>query len=322
MKYVKTFAAFINEGTVNESKQITVITYRGKFTTYKDKDIKKMIDHFSSAISSDDLPKWIYTTGMEGNPDFPKKPEKVKDLLKKILDYDDDVVIDIDSSKPLYKRNIKFIGESITEASHVAPESEEPVKDEVEEAKEEVGSNIWAIYFKYDNNHRAELPAAIVWAESSKAANVFSSTGPVQPLVGIANPTGSVVNAMLMQIKIVWASGTAAASGAVLAGLAVSGVTGAGGNAAINTGSLSAGGSAVSTFVAAAMTGQTVAHQLLDFIGGPSTGALAANSYPYTVIDYKGLFSCPPGGSLILAAAAAGTSPIVACSMQWAELPV
>ena len=154
------------------------------------------------------------------------------------------------------------------------------------------------------------------------AANVFSSTGPVQPLVGIANPTGSVVNAMLMQIKIVWASGTAAASGAVLAGLAVSGVTGAGGNAAINTGSLSAGGSAVSTFVAAAMTGQTVAHQLLDFIGGPSTGALAANSYPYTVIDYKGLFSCPPGGSLILAAAAAGTSPIVACSMQWAELPV
>ena len=170
MKYVKTFAAFINEGTVNESKQITVITYRGKFTTYKDKDIKKMIDHFSSAISSDDLPKWIYTTGMEGNPDFPKKPEKVKDLLKKILDYDDDVVIDIDSSKPLYKRNIKFIGESITEASHVAPESEEPVKDEVEEAKEEVGSNIWAIYFKYDNNHRAELPAAIVWAESSKAA--------------------------------------------------------------------------------------------------------------------------------------------------------
>jgi hypothetical protein len=155
------------------------------------------------------------------------------------------------------------------------------------------------------------------------ATEVFSSTGPVQPLIGLANPVGSPFNLVLLAMKLIWAGGTAAANGCVLAGLNVSGYTGAGTNAAVSCKTLVAGGSKALTFAGAtAMTGQSVAHSLLDFIGGPTAGALAANAAVQSFIDYKGLFFCPPGGSLILGAAAAGTSPIVAASMQWAEIPV
>ena len=155
------------------------------------------------------------------------------------------------------------------------------------------------------------------------ATQVFSSTGPVQPIVGIANPVGSGFNLVLLGLKLVWASGTAAANGCVLAGLNLSGYTGVGSAGAVNCKTLVTGGSKALTFAGStAMTGQTVAHSLLDFIGGPTTGALAANAAVQSYIDYKGVFFCPPGGSLILGAAAAGTSPILAASMQWSELPI
>lgn len=151
------------------------------------------------------------------------------------------------------------------------------------------------------------------------ATNVYSSTGPATPIVGIYNPVGSGINAYLLYTKNIWASGTAAAQGLVLGLLPAAAVTAAGGNGAISLLTGVVGGSKVSTFVNSALTGQTVAHTLLDFIGGPTTGADAANSPQWFLCEHKGLICCPPGASLGVFAAAAGTSPIVAAAMQWTE---
>lgn len=152
------------------------------------------------------------------------------------------------------------------------------------------------------------------------STSVYSSTGPATPILGIVNPPGSNMTAYLLFTQHIWLSGTAGASGLVLGMLPNAKVTASGGNAAVNTSSGVAGGSRCKTFVNSALTGQTVAHTIVDFIGGPDTGLLAADVSFFYMKEHKGMFACRPGTSLGMFAVASGTSPIVSASMQWLEV--
>jgi hypothetical protein len=150
------------------------------------------------------------------------------------------------------------------------------------------------------------------------AANVYSAANP-QPLVGIYN-TSSTYNAVIWRSVMTWASGTAGAQGLVWAvvappstGLTAAGVT----TAALNNKTFLAT-SQMKQYVNSALTGATTS--LFRFIGGPTTGALAANSNQTYYEETAGDIIVPPGGCLGLFAAAAGTSPIVAASFTYEEV--
>lgn len=155
------------------------------------------------------------------------------------------------------------------------------------------------------------------------AANVFSASAG-QPIVGILNPANSGKVAVILRAMAQFASGTAAAGGlvwgflppTVTGGLAV---TAAGTPAGVNAATLATGQHAVKTFVNAALTGGG-AGGLLRFIGGPTTGALAANANVTLQEETAGDIFCPPGCMVGIFATAAGTSPIVVASMSWEEI--
>lgn len=140
------------------------------------------------------------------------------------------------------------------------------------------------------------------------------------PIVGLYNPTGSGKNAVILYSEACWASGTAGASGLSFGTVPSAGVSAAGGNAAINMLTQVAGGSACRTFVAAAWTGQTVAPGIARHLGGPTTGALAANSMSFYPFFYEGSLIIPPGCAGGLFVNLAGTSPIIAASLLWEEI--
>lgn len=150
------------------------------------------------------------------------------------------------------------------------------------------------------------------------AANVIAAANS-QPLVGIYNNT-TLYNAVIWRATAVWASGTAAAQGLVWGvvappstGLTAGGVT----TAALNNLTFLAS-SQMKQFVNSALTGATSA--LFRFMGGPTTGALAANANHTYWEQTDGDIIVPPGGCLGLFAAAAGTSPIVAASFTYEEV--
>lgn len=140
------------------------------------------------------------------------------------------------------------------------------------------------------------------------------------PLVGIHNPIGSnklvAINRAVASVN----SGTMAAGGFVwgFMGSANSVLTSTGDASICNSG-FAIGGSGVRTFVATAMTG--FVSVLFRHIGGPTTGAVAANA-PHTVFeDTDGGILLQPGFAFGMFAAAAGTSPIVNAAMEFEVLP-
>lgn len=141
------------------------------------------------------------------------------------------------------------------------------------------------------------------------------------PIVGIFNPASSGVNAVVLYVDHCWASGTAGAGGLAFA-TSVCTVTAAGGSGSVNLKSQVVGTSQCKTFTAAAATGQTAAPNIVRMLGGPTTGALAANGNSYYQVWFEGGLIIPPGCLGMVLANAAGTSPIVAASMMWEETPV
>lgn len=106
---VKLFEKFIQ--SLNE-KKITVVTYGGKENKYTDADIQEIIDNIDDWMSSDNLPKWIATSGK-----FPKKKEQILDILKKIKAAKGDVKINLRSDKP-HEHGIEFLNESKYQTYH------------------------------------------------------------------------------------------------------------------------------------------------------------------------------------------------------------
>lgn len=153
------------------------------------------------------------------------------------------------------------------------------------------------------------------------ANNVFSAAA-TTPLVAVFNPPNSGMNVVILRGVHVWASGTAGAQGLVWAvAPAPCGITAASGTSPTSTLTGQTGGSVCRGYVDAAMTGIT-GNAIMSFAGGPTTGALAANANHTFVDEVAGAIWVPPGASGGLYAAAAGTSPIVAATMYWEEVPV
>lgn len=153
------------------------------------------------------------------------------------------------------------------------------------------------------------------------AANVFSAAN-AQPLVGIFNPASSGVNVFIYRGTHTWNSGTPAAGGLVWAvSPSPAGVTAANNTTPTSVLTGRTAGSAVQGYVNSAMTGIT-GNAIAGYAGGPTTGALAANSNQSFVDLVDGVVCIAPGAAGGLFAAAAGTSPIVNASMFWEEIPV
>jgi hypothetical protein len=148
------------------------------------------------------------------------------------------------------------------------------------------------------------------------------SSNPVQPLVGIFNPLTSGVYFVIWRAVSIWNSGTPAAGGLVWAVVAPnSPVTAAGSNSALNNLNFQLGGSIARTFINTAMTGSG-AGSILRYHGGPTVGALAANSNQTFIDQVDGDIIVSPGSLVGLCAAAAGTSPIVNADLTWEEVPI
>ncbi len=147
------------------------------------------------------------------------------------------------------------------------------------------------------------------------------STTLSSPIVGIYNPAGSGKNCVILYAEACWASGTAGAGGLCFGTIpSPAGVSAAGGSGSINMLSQVVGGSTAKTFTGAALTGQTVAPGIARVLGGPTTGALAANSMSYYPVYLDGAIIVPPGGVGGLFTALVGSSPIILASMVWEEI--
>lgn len=162
--------------------------------------------------------------------------------------------------------------------------------------------------------HMATAAAGVTIA----AANVVGAAN-AQPLVGIYNPPGSGLNAIIHHAKHVWNSGTPAAGGLVwgVVPLIQTGtLTGVGGVTEVNALTFASGGSGMKTYSNTAMTG-VVGMVIARNAGGPTVGALAANANQ-TFDDWvDGALICGPGQACGLFAAAAGTAPIINASMSF-----
>lgn len=179
--------------------------------------------------------------------------------------------------------------------------------------------------------HGRHYEAAVrgnVWTLTTAAAGVTVAAANViaasagSPIVGVFNPVNSGKNLVIVRATSMWASGTTGAGGLVWGILAPNaGVTAGGGNGAINNATFVTGGSTAKTFTGSALTGAGVS-VLFRFLGGPTTGALAANAAHTVSEETAGDIICPPGGVVGLFAAAAGTSPIVMASMTWEEVNI
>lgn len=88
-------------------KEIIVETYKGK-VKYTNQDIQEMIEQINMYMNADNLPRWIYETGLSGHPYFPKNKKQVLQELNKIKNSKNDVYINISSKEPFYKRIIKY----------------------------------------------------------------------------------------------------------------------------------------------------------------------------------------------------------------------
>lgn len=87
---MKSLLQYINESYVK------VTVYGGKTHHYNKEKIKELIEDFDQSISSDDLPKWIYQSGLNGTS-LPKTKPNVKAILTRILNHKGKVLINVQS---------------------------------------------------------------------------------------------------------------------------------------------------------------------------------------------------------------------------------
>jgi hypothetical protein len=106
MKNLKTY---INEALITEASKpiLTVITYGGNENAFTKEEIEEEIRDFS--VSSDNLVGWLNREAIvnKGSRDFPKKKEKIIELLNKICAHKNSI-INIDSAEPAYKHYVKI----------------------------------------------------------------------------------------------------------------------------------------------------------------------------------------------------------------------
>lgn len=168
--------------------------------------------------------------------------------------------------------------------------------------------------------------AGRIYSLSTAVAGVTVAAGHLigagTPLVGIYNPTGSGKLVSILRAACSVNSGTTGAGGFAWGYMnaPTTTITTATGAAEVNQSTFVAGGSGVRTYIATAVTG--LVSVLLRHIGGPTAGAAAANGNLITQEETAGAILIPPGTSVGLYAALAGTSPIVNAAMEFEVLPL
>jgi hypothetical protein len=141
------------------------------------------------------------------------------------------------------------------------------------------------------------------------------------PVLGLYNPTNSGKLILVVSGMVNYISGTPPAGGVVWGFVpGPSGITAAGGNAAINALTQQIGGSIAKTFVMAAMTGSIASQMLCSYPISPFAGAVAATTPLGAWHLVNGMFLVPPGGAIGLGGAA-GTTCVVQATIAWEELP-
>lgn len=183
----------------------------------------------------------------------------------------------------------------------------------------------------YEQAYRGNLFSNGVTALTALTANTITLTATTTPILGIYNPLGSGVNAVILQATLASGINNAATTGPGAFIWAAST-----GNTAISTGSapvnhltLAASGSKCKGMAFVALTGLTTNLVALEAADFPTptiitTAAVATSIQTPTVVSTQnidGSFVVPPGGVLALLNTVSTTTVSVTGRLMWEEVP-
>jgi len=152
------------------------------------------------------------------------------------------------------------------------------------------------------------------------AANVSPVGAGAAALFTLYNPATNIKNAVLLRTVINGISGTPGGGFVYNVIAPPAGITASANIVPISNNTLYAAQSSVVVISQSALTNSVLA-KMFRPLGGPA--AVASGAGLYGVTDYPdGDLIVPPGGAVLIAATATGTTHIVCCSFTWAEVPV
>lgn len=155
------------------------------------------------------------------------------------------------------------------------------------------------------------------------AAGMVAPVGGATTLLSLFNPPANTVAASIIRAWLVHVSGTPGAGMWAWFGAGMQAITAAGGTAVAGRGKVGGGVSSMLGFANAALTGSGIQAQIRPFPSGQFAGALAATTPGQVVVDeIDGAIEVGPGGVLTLTPPAAGTTHIVACGIEYQEIPL
>ena len=174
----------------------------------------------------------------------------------------------------------------------------------------------------YENTYRGNTWSAAAAAVGATiiAANASPVGAGAAALFALYNVAGNALNAVIKRVIINTISGTPG-GGFVWNVIATpAGITATANVTPINNKTFAAAGSMMRIFSQTALTG-SVLSTMFRPIGGPA--AIAAGAGLYSVVEETaGDIIVPPGGALIIANTATGTTHVVCCGLTWDEVPV
>lgn len=185
-----------------------------------------------------------------------------------------------------------------------------------------VSENLPRYYIQAYNGNLFHFTSAAITVASANVTPLAAGTG--SPLIALWNPPGSGKNVVPIKVGAGAWSGTLAAGGLVWNYAAFTTLTTAAASTPVSGLVGSATPAVAKVFSNVATTGSLVGIFYKQACNLATTGALAANAIEGEPAyeDIGGDIVIPPGTWAGLAAAGAGTSPIVTVSVSWIELPI
>lgn len=184
----------------------------------------------------------------------------------------------------------------------------------------------------YEQCYRSALFSAGS-STTALSANTITLTSTTTPIVGVWNPSTSIVNLVILQASLQVSTKTASttAPGSMVWASSVGNTAITAGSSPFNRKTMALSGSAAKAFNGGtALTGLTnslVIFEGADLVGGlalttalvPATAELPAYC---TVQNFDGSLIVPPGGVLALLNTVSTTTVSVASRLLWEEVPV
>jgi hypothetical protein len=185
-----------------------------------------------------------------------------------------------------------------------------------------VSENLPRYMLQTYNGNMYHFTSAAITVAATHATPLGAGTA--TPLVALWNPVGSGKNLVIVKVGAAAWSGTLAAGGLVWNYANFTTLTTASASTPVS-GIMGQAASAVAkVYSNVVTTGSAVGIFYKQEANLATTGVLAANGIEGEPAyeDVGGDVLIPPGTWGALAAAAAGTSPIVTCSLSWIEAPI